>query len=189
MRGQGSRKERRRRGSVARHHSRDQNAQSFGDDVRRWMPNLHSDAALPAARLLRRRFTPETQSALIHSSRGKSPTEGLQIYPGNQRLLAAESDDCRGGDGDAGEKGGGRGQRFGCGGGGWRRRGYFLVGRRKRPSGRVGWKRQLFDFLRRHPTWELIPKWEPKGAPFVSLRNFLNSLPVPKSGRGKKATF
>ncbi len=52
-------------------------------------------------------------------------------------------------------------------------------------SERVGWKRQLFDFLCRHPTWELIPKW----APFVSLRNFLISLPVPRSGRRKKATF
>jgi len=69
-----------------------------------------------------RRFTPEAQSALIHSSQGKSSTERSQIYPENQWLLAAESDDCGGSDGDAGEEGGGRGQRFGCGGGGWRRR-------------------------------------------------------------------
>ncbi len=133
------------------------------------------------------RFMPETQSALIHLSQGKNknPTERLHIYPGNQRLLAAESDDCGGGDGDSGEEGGGRGQRFGCGGGGWQRRGYLFSGW----SGRVGWKRQNFDFLCRHPTWELIPKWEPKGAPFVSLRNFLISLPVPRSGRRKKATF
>jgi len=47
------RKERRRRGSVARHHSSDKNAQSFGDDIGRWTSNLHSDAALPAAPLLR----------------------------------------------------------------------------------------------------------------------------------------
>jgi len=45
-------------------------------------------------------------------------------------------------------------------------------------------KRQFFDFLRRLPTWKLIPNWEPKGAPFVSLRNFLISLPVPKSEGG-----
>jgi hypothetical protein len=53
MRWRRRRKERRRRGSVARHHSRDENAQSFGDDVGRWTPNLHSDAALPAAPLPR----------------------------------------------------------------------------------------------------------------------------------------
>jgi hypothetical protein len=53
MRWRQRKKERRRRGSVARHHSRDENAQSFGDDVGRWMLNLHSDAALPAAPLPR----------------------------------------------------------------------------------------------------------------------------------------
>jgi hypothetical protein len=87
------------------------------------------------------------------------PTQGKKAEVGGNVLVAAA------------EAGGGEG--------------IYLVGR----SGRVGWKRQLFDFLCRHPTWELIPKWEPKGAPFVSLRNFLISLPVPRSGRGEKATF
>ena len=58
-----------------------------------------------------RRFTTEP-IRLDSFVTGESPTERSQIYPGNQRLLAAESDDC-GGDGDAGEEDGGRGQRFG----------------------------------------------------------------------------
>ena len=32
-----------------------------------------------------------------------------------------------------------------------------------------GGGRQLFEFLRRNPPWELIPNWEPKGASSLSL--------------------
>ena len=78
----------------------DENAQSFGDNVRRWTSNLHSDAG---------RFTLETQSALINLSWGESSTERSQIYPWNQQLLAAERDDCGGSYGNGGEEGvGGR---------------------------------------------------------------------------------